>query len=836
MINQPFGPRLPEALSDLADFALDLRGSASQSLDRLWRRIDAEGWERTRNPWATLDNVDEDQLEALAADPAFIDQIHAWREVRRRYFEEETWFAEHQADAGLGTVAYFSMEFALSEALPIYSGGLGILAGDHLKSASDLGVPMVGVGLLYQQGYFRQVLDSEGAQCEAYPYNDPVSLPITPFEGRDGRWARVRVRLPDRILFLRLWSAQVGRVKLILLDSNDPMNGHWDRGITANLYAPGKEMRLLQEIVLGIGGWLALEQLGIDVRVCHLNEGHAAFAVLARAQSYAAQTGLSFEEALWVTRGGNVFTTHTPVEAAFDRYEPALMRLNLDPFAEAAGLDMERLLSLGRAPGADEEELFNMAFLAMRGCSKVNGVSRLHGEVSRRLFAPLFPRWPLAHVPVGHVTNGVHIPSWASAPASDFWRLTRDQPWTRALEELPEALARHSDAEIMTFRARARAELVDFVRRQRGRQLHRTGSTEAEVRRAAHVLDPNALTLGFARRFTEYKRPNLLLQDRNRFARILRNSEWPVQLLVAGKAHPNDMEGKRMVRELSRFIRDFELGDQVVFLEDYGMALAQHLVGGVDLWINTPRRPAEACGTSGMKVLVNGGLLLSTLDGWWAEAYDPAIGWQVGDGIEHDGSGDFREAERIYELLEKEIVPEFYARDADGVARTWVARIRESVGRLTALFGSDRMVREYVEQAYLPVAARYRKRAAKGGRLGRELQRWSALLDESWERLRISKVIVDERTNGWDFEIHVYLDELGPDLVRVELYADALHGLEPTVIQAAEVGIVSGTTSVYRYRVAIDTERPAAHFTPRLVPFHEAVLVPGERSLVTWRR
>jgi starch phosphorylase len=703
----------------LTELAFDLRLIGSKTMSTVWRRLDPEAWIRCNNPFMVLQHAHQEQLEAAAADEALIGELTRWLERQAHYMRSPGWFGETHADSALTGVAYFSMEFGLSEALPIYSGGLGILAGDHLKSASDLNVPLVGIGLLYQQGYFRQVLADDGWQLEAFPFNDPSSLPVTPVLDPDGRWPRVRLDLPGRTLFLRVWRAQVGKVNLFLLDSNHPLNSPWDRGITANLYAAGKEKRLLQELVLGVGGWRLLEKLGIDVQVCHLNEGHAAFAVLARASSFAGRHDVSFDVALQATRAGNVFTTHTPVEAAFDRFEPALVMKYAEPFVRETGLTPERFLALGRRNAHDPNEPFNMAYLAMRGSGRANGVARLHGRVSRSLFSPLFPGWPEAEVPIGHVTNGVHVPTWHSEPANKLWMHAygADGPWLGDLAGAARAVAGLSDEQLWDYRAEARKTLVDYVRHRLERFRRERNVPAAIIQEARYVLDPNVLTLGFARRFAEYKRPNLLLCDRERFAAILRNAERPVQIVVAGKAHPNDEGGKAMIQQIAAFSWREDVRGRIVFLEDYDMVLAQHLAAGVDVWINNPRRPAEACGTSGMKMLVNGGLNCSILDGWWPEAYSAEVGWAIGGDREHGGEHDEEDAQGLYTLLEQEIAKEFYERDEAGIPRAWIARVRGSMTRLTTQFSSDRMVREYVEQAYLPAADAYRRRAADGGRL-----------------------------------------------------------------------------------------------------------------------
>ena len=568
-------------------------------------------------------------------------------------------------------------------------------------------------------------------------------------------------------------------MKLYLLDSNDAANFPAHRGITSELYGGGPELRLKQELVLGIGGWRLLRALGLQPEVCHLNEGHAAFAVLERARNFMEETGQPFEVALAVTRAGNLFTTHTAVAAGFDRFAPALIEQYLGHYAKRLGISLDELLALGRRNPGDSSESFNMAYLAIRGSGAVNGVSRLHGKVSRKLFLPLFPRWPEDGVPVGHVTNGVHMPTWDSAQADDLWTEScGKQRWLGTTKNLEPDIRNVSDAKLWQFRSAASKSLVEYARERLSRQFAVSGRPREEVEAAKHRLNPNALTLGFARRFATYKRPNLLLHDPQRLLRLLTNTQHPVQLIIAGKAHPEDRPGQALIHEWINFIRLPEARPHVIFLGDYDMLLTEHLVQGVDVWINTPRRPWEACGTSGMKVLVNGGINLSELDGWWAEAYTPEVGWALGDGQEHgdDPAWDAAEAEALYGLLEREVIPEFYARDADGIPTAWVKRMRESMARLTPVFSADRAVREYTEQHYLPAAAAYRGRAANKGATGKQLVDWQHDLEQKWGRLGFGALKVETEGGQHVFELHLDLDDLDPDSVRVELYADGAGG------------------------------------------------------------
>ena len=830
---------LDQTLSEaLRELALDLRWSFNHSADHLWERLDPELWDLTHNPWIILQTISREKLQSVAADPNFqtlVADLHRERQAAQR---PGGWFQEAHPRSDLTGVAYFSMEFMLTEGLPIYSGGLGNVAGDQLKTASNLSVPVTGIGLLYQQGYFRQEIDAQGQQQALYPYNDPGQLPIKPLREPNGEWLRLSTNLPGTKLWIRAWQVQVGRTRLYLLDTNDPANIPAHRGITSELYGGGSELRLKQELVLGIGGWRLLEALGLNPEVCQLNEGHAAFAVLERARSYMANNRLPFNVALSITRAGNLFTTHTPVEAGFDRFDPALIAWYLKNYAEQRLLiSLQDLMALGRRDRTDSSEPFNMAYLAVRGSGAVNGVSQLHGQVSRRIFQVLFPRWPEVEVPVTHVTNGVHTPTWDSRPADDLWEAACGKGrWHGATASVEHDVRKVSDSDLWQLRTDSRRALVHYVRRRHAQQVAVRGASAEEVAQAAQVLDPDTLTLGFARRFASYKRPNLLLHDSERLVRILTNRERPVQLVLAGKAHPQDAPGQGMIREWIDFVRRPEVRPRVVFLSDYDLLMAERLVQGVDLWVNTPRRPWEASGTSGMKVLVNGGLNLSELDGWWAEAYSPEVGWAIGDRQEHgnDPGWDAKEADVLYRLVEREIVPEFYARDDSGIPRGWVTRMRESMCRLTPRFSTNRVVREYVEKHYLSAAAAYRERAAKQGALGTDLVTWQARLAQYWSGLRFGSATVEQKDGQYVFQVQVFLGELSPDAVSVELYAEAKDGQVLTREPATRGEHLVGSASGFSYIVRVPATRPVADYTPRLVPRHAGASVPLEAPFILW--
>ncbi|HVZ85417.1 MAG TPA: alpha-glucan family phosphorylase [Polyangia bacterium] len=833
-------PRDIEGFDSLAELALDLRWSWNHATDGLWRRLDPALWEFTHNPWVVLQTVSRDKLRSVLAEPAFRQNVDLLIRKRRATLESPGWFQKTYPRSVLTCAAYFSMEFMLSEALPIYSGGLGNVAGDQLKANSDLGIPVVGVGLLYQQGYFRQVIDKDGAQQALFPYNDPGQLPITPVRQANGEWLRLEVSLPGYTVWLRAWEVRVGRAKLYLLDSNDAANLATHRGITSELYGGGPELRLEQELLLGIGGWRLLAALGLDPEVCHLNEGHAAFAILERARTFMADSGQPFEVALAVTRAGNLFTTHTAVAAGFDRFPPALVQQYLGGYAEQQlGITVQRLLALGRQNPNDTSESFNMAYLALRGSGAVNAVSRLHGEVSRHIFEPLFPHWPEGEVPIGYVTNGVHMPNWDSAPADDLWtEACGKDRWLGTTDTLEEKIQGVSDARLWDFRAAARTSLVEYARDRLSRELTSSGASPDDIDRAKHLFDPRALTLGFARRFATYKRPDLLLHDPARLLRLLSNSDRPVQLILAGKAHPADQGGQALIQKWIRFIRRPAVRPHAIFLSDYDMLLTEHLVQGVDVWINTPRRPWEASGTSGMKVLVNGGINLSELDGWWAEAYTPEVGWALGDGQLHgdDPAWDDVEAGALYDLLEREVIPEFYARDRSGIPTHWVKRMRQSMARLTPRFSANRTVREYAEQRYLPAAAAYRARAATKGEGGRQVVEWLRTVDQKWDQLRFGELRVDTHSDRHDVAVELFLGDLAPTSVRVEIYADGINGGSPVLEEMISTSPRPEVSGGRVYRATVPAARPASDYTARVIARRSGVAVPLESPHILWQR
>ncbi len=680
-------PAVPPRLEALNELSLNLRWTWDHPTRDVFESLDPDLWEEANhNPRRVLGRISQRRLAELASDEAFLAELDRAATSLAEYLSGTGWFRRAHPEAAGVVFAYFSAEFGLTECLPNYAGGLGILAGDHLKSASDEGLPLVGVGLLYQRGYFQQYLNADGWQQETYPVNDFSTLPLRPELDAQNNPLTVSFEFPGRLAHARVWKVQVGRVPLYLLDTNVPQNSEQDRRITGSLYGGDGELRLQQEIVLGIGGMRALAALGIRPAVCHMNEGHSAFLGLERTRELMQELGLPFFEARQLAAAGNVFTTHTPVAAGFDRFDPQLMGGYFGAFAERLGIPFERLLSYGRQDPTDPNESFNMAFLAIRMSSAANGVSRLHGAVTRKMVRTMWPGYSLDEIPVGSVTNGVHIRSWVSLEMTELLNRYLGHRWAEetAGSAVWDRIDRIPDHELWRVHQIRREHLVNYARQALESQVRRHGGSDAEIITARSVLNPDALTIGFARRFATYKRATLLLRDVPRLKCILTNPARPVQILLAGKAHPHDNAGKDLIRQIIHFARDPEVRSNVVFVEDYDIRVARHLVQGADVWLNTPRRPNEASGTSGMKLLANGGLNLSVLDGWWAEGYDREVGWAIGRGEDYDNDDyqDAVESDALFNLLEKDVAPLFYERDQENLPRGWIAKMKASMKRL----------------------------------------------------------------------------------------------------------------------------------------------------------
>ena len=832
-LNEPLAYEQVVAL--LEGLSLDIRLSWNHAAHRLWRMLDPQLWEQSRNPLVLLQTTSREHLMEVIRTESFQECF------RDLLLQAPIHGAQRPGSDPMGTIAYFSMEYMLTESLPIYSGGLGNVAGDQLKAASDLDLPVVAVGLLYQQGYIRQEIDYDGRQIALFPYNNPRELPISPVRRSDGEWVRIKMERPDFTLWLRAWQANLGAAKLYLLDTNDPANPPAVRLLGSELYGGGLQMRLRQELVLGVGGWRLLRELGLNPAVCHLNEGHAAFAVLERARGFMEDTSCDFTTALTATRAGNLFTTHTPVDAGFDRFSPELMDVHLRHYAEELlHIDLHELLALGRLNPDDNSEPFNMAYLAMRGSGFVNGVSRMHGKVSRRIFLPFFHRWPEAEVPVGHVTNGVHPETWASAEASALWHKAATQGKRKndpfAASVRADAIQSVSDRELWKLRNKQRSKFLAYAHKHLLTQRAAVGQTGSDSEHPLRKLDPHALTLVFARRFAEYKRPTLLLHDPARLAGILRDQDRPMQLIVAGKAHPADEYGQSMIKTWNDFIDGYGLQDKVVFLADYDMSLTQKMVQGADVWINTPRPPWEASGTSGMKVLVNGGLNLSVLDGWWSEAYKPEFGWAVRSVNESDR--DARDAAQIYSLLEDEIKPLFYDRDANGTPTAWIAKVRASMVHLTPRFSARRAVLGYLEHYYMPAAESFVRRSENDARLARDIVAWKTKIIQSWNDVSIVKretLLQKDAAPHYLITATIRLGRLCPEDVTVEVYAEN-NGAGAVRITLTLQGPAPDDVNLFVYTGEIPCDRPETDYTVRVLPHHPEVRIPLELNEITWER
>jgi starch phosphorylase len=726
-------PALPAALMRLSELATNVLWSWEPTIRTLFRRMDPKLWRASgSNPVLMLGQVPQSTLERLAADPRF---LTLYRRACERY---DAYMCRTVGPGQKELIAYFSMEYGIVPCLPIYSGGLGVLAGDFLKAASDADLPVVGIGLLYQKGYLQQQLNPDGWQQERYPVNDFYTLPLTPVHYPDGRDVAVQVRLPSGEVWIKVWRMDVGRVRLYLLDTNVPENERPEhRDITDQLYGGDHHTRIRQELVLAVGGLRVLKALGLEPTVYHMNDGHSAFLVLERIRVLMKEQGLSFEEALEVSRSNNVFTTHTSVPAGIDLFESSLMWEYFQEYCRETGVDFERLMALGRKREAGPQEPFSMAILAIQASGFRNAVSRLHRRVSQELWQDLWPQLPVWEIPITSITNGVHLPSWLNNDLATLYDQYLQPDWReRATEEKTwEQMPDIPDQELWEVRRRRKRRLVAFVRERQMELARQRKASLAEQRRAAEALDPEALTIGFARRFATYKRATLLFHDLNRLRRILLNPERPVQVVVAGKAHPRDHPGKELIRQIVQFSRDAELSKRLVFLEDYEMTVARELVTGVDLWLNTPRRGEEACGTSGMKAGLNGVLNLSILDGWFDEAYEEVGGWAVGDRYPYTQDQDEAHATAIYSLLENDIVPTFYQRD-QGVPREWMRHVKRTLQQLSPRFNSQRMIEEYVTQLYRPAQADYAELAAEDFRKARQKARWSAEVARVWDRVR----------------------------------------------------------------------------------------------------
>lgn len=856
-------PSLPEPLADLRVVAHNLFWSWHDEIAEIFRRIDYDLWKQcAHNPVKMLGLVSQARLEDLARNEGFVYQLQQARQKLEETLNSPSWYNKIYAREGRDTrIAYFSAEFGVHECLPIYSGGLGILAGDHLKSASDLAIPLVGVGLLYQNGYFRQYLNTDGWQQEHYLENDFHNMPLELVRDDQGHPLSVNVAFPQRTVKVQVWKARVGRVILYLLDTNLPENTPFDRTITQTLYGGENEMRICQEIILGIGGLKALFAMKQEPTVCHMNEGHAAFMALERVRELRNRYNMTFEEAFETAKASNVFTVHTPVAAGNDEFPVEMIDKYFGHYYETLGISREQFLALGRVRPEDEHESFKMPVLALRTSAYRNGVSQLHGDVSRKIWSGLWPDMPMTEVPINSITNGIHARTWLSAELNSLFERYLGAHWAdEAVDKsIWHNLDQVPDEELWRIHQRCKERLVGFARQRLKRQLQRRGAFHTELSWADEVLDPEALTIGFARRFATYKRGNLLLKEPQRLIKILTNTETPVQFIFAGKAHPRDTAGKELIRQLVHFASENpEIRRRMIFLEDYDIDIARYMVQGVDIWLNNPRRPMEASGTSGMKAAINGVLNMSTLDGWWCEGYIPDGGWIIGAGEEYDDLSyqDQVESQAIYNLLEQEIVPLYFNRAKDRLPRRWIRRMKNTVKWCAPRFNTNRMVAEYTRKFYHLADTNWEELTANDMERVKSLTAWKNETRQGWHDLEIRHVNV-QNLDGQAFDgfgseqpelcvgsqvriqAQIHLGRLNPEDIAVQIYhgrVDSSGRIEDG--QVSEMTYVADSINgdrIAEFNGVIPCRVSGRHgFALRILPKHPDLVEAYEPGMVLW--
>ena len=841
-------PNVPPPLRPLLEVAHNLWWVWHPDAVELFRRLDRGLWhELYHNPVKLLGVIDQKKLVNAAADEGYLAHLDRVYQAFKAHMAESGWYGKAHPDQNSPMLAaYFSAEFGLHESLPIYSGGLGVLAGDHLKSASEICLPLIAVGLLYRNGYFQQYLLADGWQQEAYPELDFYNLPVEPMKYTDGSPVHVRVDLPENAVFCKVWRANVGRVPLYLLDTNLQENAPADREITSRLYGGGTETRIKQEIVLGIGGVRALEALGVTPTVFHMNEGHSAFLALERIRMLLDKSQLTFDEARQQVMATDVFTTHTPVPAGIDTFAPELILKYFRNYYPSLKLDEDHFLALGREDATNVKQGFSMAVLAIRLADSVNAVSALHGEVSRKMWHNVWPQVPAEEVPIKHITNGIHVRSWVAPDIlfildrylSAKWQTDpTDQSVWEGVMQIP-------DEELWRSHERCRERLVSWTRLTLRDQLTRRGASFDDITAAEEVLDPEALTVGFARRFASYKRGALLLRDPARLQRLLEDSKRRIQFVFAGKAHPADHEGKELIKALTNFARIPSARRHFVFLENYDINIARCLVQGVDVWLNTPRRGMEASGTSGMKAAANGVLNCSILDGWWAEGYAPDLGWAIGRGETYPDptTQDQLESQALYDILEKHIVPMFYKRNVDNIPREWIMRMKNCLRKLAPVFNTNRMVREYAEMFYVPAHQRGRALAADGLQRAIALARIKERLRQKWSGIRI--VAVHNSGNGhyligdtMQVEVLVDLPDIDPSDVSVQLFAGPITATgqigSPQVLPMTHSKLIANNRHLFSGTIDCRTSGRQG-FAVRVLPGNSDLATPFEPGLIAW--
>lgn len=841
----------PESLQPLLALAKNYRWTWNHATQDLFRTVDKELWEECEhNPIRLITEISPERAKKLTSDPVFIAKMAVCRQELSDYLNEPTWFdSAYPGEREKTTIAYFCAEFGISESLPIYSGGLGVLAGDHLKAASDLGIPLVGVGLLYGRGYFRQRLNHGGWQQEQYPEYDYYNFPLELMRHESGQAIQVTIEFPDRTVNCQIWKAEVGRISLYLLDSNVLENAPHDQGITDTLYGGDEDMRIRQEMILGIGGMKALQAVGIDPTVCHMNEGHAAFLSIERIRQYVEKHGCELKTARQVIVSGNVFTTHTPVPAGFDIFTSSLLEKYTRKSIESAGMKFSEFHNLGKVDPDDESEAFNMAVLAMSNANYVNGVAKLHAHVTRQMFSHRWPAFPESEVPVDAVTNGIHTMTWVNEKMSNLfdeylgpnWRRDPSDPaiWNR-VDDIP-------DDEIWNCRENLRGDLVRYVRKRLQSDLTSRKLTSDEFSSSGQLLDPRILTIGFARRFATYKRASLMLTDKERFKKILFHEERPVQILIAGKAHPRDDAGKKIIQDLVNFIQNEGARNRMVFVEDYDMEIARNLIQGVDVWLNNPRRPNEASGTSGMKVVPNGGINCSVLDGWWDEGYDPKVGFAIGEGTDFGDHGhqDWLDSRSLYSVLEREIVPKFYHRVDNGLPSQWIAMMKASIKKLAPYFSTARMVRDYATKAYVPASRAYCALSENNQEQALLARTWREKVQKEWNEGHVQIRSVSDSAgraahHGGFFEVQAKVSIGALDVNDVEVQAlVGKIGSNRELVHQEIIALhpVDQSGEAIEFKAKIPCDVPGHRgYVIRVVPKHPLVSVIHELPIVIWEK
>lgn len=844
-------PNLPEVLSPLMTIANNMWWCWSSDAVELFRRLDRDMWEETyHSPKAMLGMVSQKRLEELAEDDSFVSHMERVKNDLDKYMTMNTWFHDSCSDYGDMKFAYFSTEFALHESIPIYSGGLGVLSGDHLKSASDMGLPLVGVGLLYRFGYFKQFLSFDGWQQEEYSENHFFRMPLELIKDSDGKVLQIEIDMGRQKIYARVWKLQVGRVPLYLLDTDFSANTREIREITGQLYGGDRDMRIRQEIVLGMGGMRLLKALGIDPGVVHINEGHSAFLLLEKMREYIEDYGLSGEEAFQLVKSSCVFTTHTPVPAGNEMFSAELVAKYFEPFCKRIGLAKEELLSFGEIkpkeikPGAPEN--FSMTILALKMSSKANGVSRLHATVSRDMWSGIWPGLPRQEVPITHITNGIHTNSWISYEFAGLFDRYLGASWKDepADHTIWQRVTQIPDAELWRSHERRRERLVSFARARLKTQLMRRGASQKDINHAEEVLDPEALTIGFARRFASYKRGNLIFRDLERIKKILTSKEQPVQIIIAGKAHPQDNNGKELIKHIVSLSKDPDMRHKVVFLEDYDMNVAHYLVQGADIWLNNPLRPEEASGTSGMKAAVNGVINFSVLDGWWCEGYNGDNGWIIGS-IDQYPDREYQdevESTAIYETLEKEIIPLYFNRGQDDLPRGWIKKMKTSMQTLGPVFNTNRMIEEYTKKFYIPSALEHARLKKDDFALAKKKAVWLKNLMNNWDGIKIISSEDNAKnevriTNDMTVQSKIFLGDISPEDISVQIYSgylDSMHRISEASID--EMRLVSKEGGNYIYEGKVRTDKVGhCGYTVRVMPHYggEVQYLPG---LIKWQQ